>query len=275
MSEGLWIFGYGSLMWRPGFPYVRRTKARVHGLSRKLCVLSVHHRGTERRPGLVLGLDRGGVCDGMAFLVARDNVTDVRAYLKAREQVNGVYREARIQVTPTGPEGRADCGSETNRKAAAADRDPLKPAGREAEKQISAITFIVERAHPSYQPRLGLDEQAQMVLGASGLSGPNVAYVINTVLHLRQLGIEDRHLERLLVKLGPVFVRRCMTARSEKKRTQAGSADGEVGQSQITQHSAGSGDLKEMSGLPLPRSVKHRPMKTEQRKRFQYRSGRS
>ncbi|MEO1544961.1 MAG: gamma-glutamylcyclotransferase [Pseudomonadota bacterium] len=236
MTEGMWVFGYGSLMWRPGFPYTRRMRARVQGFTRRLCVLSVHHRGTERRPGLVLGLDRGGACDGIAYWVPQEEVKDVRDYLRAREQVNGVYREARIRMSLSHEQDQDTAQGVIDLASAQPNLD-----------EVWATTFIAERAHPSYQPELRLCEQAQIVSGAAGLSGHNVGYVVNTVTHLRELSIHDAQLERLLVVLGTVL------ARSN------GTATG------LSHHAP-------IVTKQLPRRLKHKPMRTDQRRRFSYRS---
>ena len=82
-----WVFGYGSLMWRPGFAHVETRRARLHGFRRLLCVTSHIYRGTPERPGLVLGLDRTGVCEGMAFLVPPERIGATLTYLTDREQV--------------------------------------------------------------------------------------------------------------------------------------------------------------------------------------------
>lgn len=163
-------------MWRPGFRYTRVEHARVTGFSRSFCVYSVHHRGTEERPGLVLGLDRGGTCEGLAYKVHEADLAETVAYLTAREQVNGVYREARLPAT-------------------------LLNAERE---QVIALTYIVERAHPSYASRLPLQVQAQLIRGASGLSGDNITYALNTISHLNTIGIRERSLDRLAVLIGPL-----------------------------------------------------------------------
>ncbi len=93
MSEDLWVFGYGSLMWRPGFEFLEKRPARLNGAHRALCVISHFHRGSPEKPGLVLGLDRGGSCRGIAFRVAAKNRDLVIQYLREREQVTSVYLE--------------------------------------------------------------------------------------------------------------------------------------------------------------------------------------
>ena len=179
MRHDLWIFGYGSLMWRPGFAHLEAVRARVTGYSRHFCVTSVHHRGSAARPGLVLGLDRGGVCEGVAYRVAAHDAAKVLGYLRAREQVNGVYREALIAAELHGGEART----------------------------VRAVTYLVERAHPSYAGRLPLSTQARLICGARGLSGVNIDYVINTLRHLAELRIREPELERLMVVIGRYFAR--------------------------------------------------------------------
>ena len=185
----LWVFGYGSLMWRPGFRHREVVRARLHGFKRCFCIYSVHHRGNEARPGLVLGLDRGGSCEGIAYRVADADVASTMAYLRAREQVNGVYREARVAI---------ELGEnlEVDRRGGVRERVGAKHA---SGSQVSAVTYLVERAHPSYAARLPLAKQAQFIRGASGLSGNNIEYLANTLAHLDVLGIRERELERLAV----------------------------------------------------------------------------
>lgn len=178
-THDLWIFGYGSLMWRPGFAFEERRHARLAGYRRCFCIYSTHHRGTGARPGIVLGLDRGGACEGIAYRVAPNQATATLAYLRAREQVNGVYREASLPVT-------------------------LATMPRH---EVRAITYVAERAHPSYAGALDLDTQAQLIRGARGRSGANLDYLINTVAHLAGLDIREPALERLLVRIGPIFRR--------------------------------------------------------------------
>jgi cation transport protein ChaC len=177
-DHDVWFFGYGSLMWRPGFPHEEARHARLVGYRRSFCIYSTHHRGTEARPGLVLGLDRGGVCEGMVFRVEASNAHSVLHYLRERELVSGVYREINTPIDIEGPGGH-----------------------------VRATAFVAERAHPSYAPALSLGVQARLIRGARGLSGANLDYFINTMRHLAELGIRERELERLLAMTGPHFGR--------------------------------------------------------------------
>jgi cation transport protein ChaC len=184
MSEGdhdLWVFGYGSLMWRPGFAYEAAQHARLVGWRRCFCIYSIHHRGTAARPGLVLGLDRGGTCEGIAFRVAASRAAETVRYLRAREQVNGVYREAHL---------------------------PIELMGE--RREVLALTYIVERGHPSYAGRLPLIHEARLIRGARGKSGNNLDYLISTLRHLDELGIREPDLERVLTLIGP-HTARCGT----------------------------------------------------------------
>jgi cation transport protein ChaC len=171
----LWIFGYGSLMWKPGFDHVEQHHARLVGYRRSLCIYSVHYRGTPRRPGLVLGLDRGGVCEGVAFRVAGAGAAPVLEALRRRELIYPVYREARLPVSL------------------------LRHGGAEVE----AVAFIAERCHPSYAGALPPTVKARLVRGAAGKAGTNIDYLANTLDHLAELGIRDARLERILAHVGP------------------------------------------------------------------------
>jgi cation transport protein ChaC len=170
MTE-LWVFGYGSLIWRPGFPYVERRVARLAGVHRALCVYSWVHRGTREKPGLVLGLDRGGACRGVAFRVAPQEWDGVLAYLREREQVTAVYLERMREV-------RFADGS----------------AGR-------ALTYLVDPTHGQYAGKLDEMTQFRIVSEAHGRSGDNRAYIINTAAHLAELGMSDVSLDRLARRL--------------------------------------------------------------------------
>ena len=172
MTE-LWVFGYGSLIWRPGFPYLERQVARVMGAHRALCVYSWVHRGTRKKPGLVLGLDRGGSCRGVAYRVAGENRDSVLAYLRERELVTEVYRE--VWWTIRFPKGA---------------RPPVK-----------ALTYLAVRDHVQYAGRLPRQTLLGMVKGGTGQSGANRDYVINTAAHLEALGLHDPLLAWLSAEL--------------------------------------------------------------------------
>jgi glutathione-specific gamma-glutamylcyclotransferase len=174
-SGELWVFGYGSLMWNPGFAYAEAHRARLDGWHRAFCITSTHHRGNAARPGLVLGLDRGQSCEGIVFRIAPEHAADVVRYLRQREQVNGVYRETRVPVRLSAPPHR----------------------------EVAALAYIVERAHPGYAGALPIATQARFIRGARGISGFNLDYLINTVAHLVELGIRERTLERVLALSAP------------------------------------------------------------------------
>jgi cation transport protein ChaC len=165
----LWVFGYGSLMWRPGFDVIERVPARLIGLHRALCVFSYVHRGTPEKPGLVLGLDRGGMCRGIAYRVAASKREKTIAYLRGREQVTSVYLE-------------------TVRRIELED---------EARRQVRALTYIVDRGHVQYAGRLSVEQSVHYVRQGHGRSGNNRDYVIETVRALEALGYRETDLHRI------------------------------------------------------------------------------
>ena len=172
-AEDLWVFAYGSLMWRPDFPFVERVESRLVGAHRALCVYSFVHRGTPERPGLVLGLDRGGTCRGIAYLVPAAERASTIAYLRAREQVTSVYRESMRPVW-------------------------LK---QEPERRVSALCYMVDRGHVQYAGRLTLEQQLHHVRQGHGQSGANRDYVIATVGALEELGYRETALHLLAQRL--------------------------------------------------------------------------
>ncbi|MER8382468.1 gamma-glutamylcyclotransferase [Mesorhizobium sp. M0142] len=167
-----WVFGYGSLIWRPGFAHVETRRARLHGYRRSLCVYSFVHRGSRERPGLVLGLDRGGSCIGLAFRVPGELRNEVITYLRERELVTNVYLERVLSVRL---DKRETDGGET----------------------VEAIAYVVDRSHEQYAGALDAAEAAAVVRGAVGQSGRNEDYVLSTLEHLEALGISDRWLEEV------------------------------------------------------------------------------
>ncbi len=162
-----WVFGYGSLMWRPGFAHTQTQRARLHGFRRSLCVTSHIYRGTRDRPGLVLGLDRGGSCVGMAFRVPHELRDEALAYLRDRELITSVYLERML------------------------------PIRLESGESAVAVAYVVDRTHEQYAGSLDEAAAARIVSGAVGQAGPNEEYVLNTVAHLKALGIRDHWLEEV------------------------------------------------------------------------------
>jgi cation transport protein ChaC len=173
LEGDLWVFGYGSLMWRPGFDYLEKVPARLIGEHRALCVYSFDHRGTPERPGLVLGLDRGGACRGIAYRVAASLRGDTIAYLRGREQTTNVYREVMRSVW----------------------------LNNEPRERVSALTYVADRGHVQYAGRLPLAEQLRIVQQGHGRSGNNRDYVLSTVKAIEAEGFRDDPLHQLALML--------------------------------------------------------------------------
>lgn len=168
-----WIFAYGSLMWNPGFEYLSSHMAELRGYRRSLCVKSIYHRGRPKKPGLVLGLDRGGACTGIAFEIAPENARSTMQYLRAREQVTNVYREITQPV-------RLLDGT---------------------DRIVRAAVYIVVRGHPQYAGPLPFERQLRMVFDGVGNSGNNIDYVVSTAEHLDECGIHEPELNRIAARL--------------------------------------------------------------------------
>ena len=164
-----WVFGYGSLMWRPGFDFLEQRAAMLYGYHRSFCVFSHVHRGTPDRPGLVFGLDRGGSCRGLAFRIASANENKVKDYLRRREQVTMIYLEEMVSLRLL-------------------DEPP---------RNVKALCFVVDRAHQQYAGKLDFAHQAELIANAEGQSGKNPDYLANMIMHLTERGIKDAGLERL------------------------------------------------------------------------------
>ncbi|HZP69677.1 MAG TPA: gamma-glutamylcyclotransferase [Pseudolabrys sp.] len=172
-DEDMWVFAYGSLMWRPGFVFLERRNARLVGAHRALCVYSFVHRGTPARPGLVFGLDRGGNCRGIAYRVAAAKRAETIAYLRSREQVTLVYRETWRRVW--------------------LDDDP--------QQSVHALCYVVDRGHRQYAGRLNLQEQLHFARQGHGRSGACRDYVLAAMKELHALGIRDPGLQVLAEQL--------------------------------------------------------------------------
>ncbi len=163
----LWVFAYGSLIWNPGFKFLEKNPARLFGYHRALCIYSHEHRGTKDQPGLVLGLDRGGSCKGVAYLIEQTKSDDTLNYLRSRELVTNVYHEASLEL-------HLDSGA-----------------------RVQAVTYIVDKNHNQYAGRLPLERQLQLIRQGNGQSGPNRDYLIATARHLNDLNIHDPRLNWL------------------------------------------------------------------------------
>lgn len=164
----LWVFGYGSLMWAPDFPHVERKTGRVHGYHRALCILSNRYRGTPEKPGLVMGLCRGGSCWGMAFRVRSGQAKEVLDQLWKREMLNRVYLPKFV---------------------------PISVAGRQ---RVKALAFVADTTHRQFVGELDVDGRARLVAQGIGQRGRCVDYIRNTLEHMRELGVHDPHLARIL-----------------------------------------------------------------------------
>jgi len=174
MDQSLWVFGYGSLIWHPGFPVVERHIARLDGWHRSFCMRSIHHRGTVEAPGLVLALDRApdARCDGVLFRVAPGAEDETLAALRERELVSSAYLEETLRVACPG----LGC-------------------------EVPALTYVIDPQHVQYCGGLPLEEQARIIARASGGRGPNRDYLFSTVEHLHALGIADADLDWLAARV--------------------------------------------------------------------------
>jgi len=164
-----WVFGYGSLIWKPGFDWAERRLAVLRGYRRRFCMTSIHYRGTPETPGLVLALDADpeGLCHGVAYRLDPDGAEGAMAYLRARELVSYAYDEH------------------------------LLPLDLEDGRSVEAYAYVMNRAHPQYRGGLSLAEQAEVIAHAAGPMGPNAEYLMNTVASLADLGLEDAELAEL------------------------------------------------------------------------------
>jgi glutathione-specific gamma-glutamylcyclotransferase len=165
----LWVFGYGSLIWHPGFDYAGRCLATLEGYSRSFCMASIHYRGTPECPGLVLALDLedGAACEGVAYRVGAPNAEATLEYLRARELVSYAYVEAWL------------------------------PVRLEDGREVEAVSYVMNRNHPQYRGDLDLPDQAEVIARAAGPNGSNWDYLLNTVEGLAALGLRDAQLDIL------------------------------------------------------------------------------
>ncbi|MGH6918672.1 MAG: gamma-glutamylcyclotransferase [Geminicoccaceae bacterium] len=170
LSRGVWVFGYGSLIWNPAFHFTDRVVGRVFGFHRRFCLWTHLGRGCPERPGLVLGLERGGSCRGVAYHIAQGAAREELDIVWRREMISDAYVPRWVDV-----------------------RTPIAT--------VRAITFTINQAHERYARDLSDEEAAAAIAGASGFLGACADYLINTVDHLAELGIHDRPLERLRARV--------------------------------------------------------------------------
>ena len=164
----MWVFGYGSLLWNPGFPFVEQRMASLRGYRRSFSMRSIHHRGTVEDPGLVLALDvkEQAVCDGLAFFVAAENQDATLEYLRERELISSAYIEKNLMID-------------------------VKGIGL-----VESVVYVIDETHVQYCD-LSLYEQAKIIAHAVGGRGPNWEYLRNTVNFLNASKIYDADLQWL------------------------------------------------------------------------------
>ncbi|WP_170466796.1 gamma-glutamylcyclotransferase [Ruegeria arenilitoris] len=165
----MWVFGYGSLLWNPGFPVVRSEHATLHGYARSFCMSSIHHRGTEDHPGLVLALDEqvDAHCKGLALAVEAGHEDRTLHELRERELISSAYVEKMLDVQLASGE------------------------------VVNAVTYVIDADHVQYCGGMPLEEQAQIIAHAVGGRGPNTEYLYNTAEHLAEIDLRDPDLEWL------------------------------------------------------------------------------
>jgi glutathione-specific gamma-glutamylcyclotransferase len=165
--DDLWIFGYGSLIWKPDFEFAERRPAKVHGWHRALKMWSRINRGTPERPGLVFGMLSGGSCQGMVFRIPKANGREVLAQLWAREMTLAVY-------------------------------DPKWLTCQTSHGPVEALAFTLSRKSPNHTGVLSEEEYRRIFMEATGIYGTTFDYAHRTLEELKRLNIRDRGLERLL-----------------------------------------------------------------------------
>jgi len=172
-EDGFWVFGYGSLVWNPGFEYQDRQIARLDDYARSFCMWSIHHRGTVENPGLVLALDaaKGTYCDGVAFYVGATSANATLATLRERELISSAYVEK------------------------------IHTIQLRNGKKVMALTYVIDPEHEQYCGGMALEAQAKIIANAVGGRGPNPEYLHNTAAHLAEIGLEDSELNWLSARV--------------------------------------------------------------------------
>jgi len=167
----MWVFGYGSLLWNPGFDPAEAVTATLDGYHRSFCMLSIHHRGTVEEPGLVLALDEADAqCTGVAFRVAPEDEDRVLAELRERELISSAYVEKHV------------------------------PLALQDGREVEALAYVISRDHEQYC-QFDLEKQAQLIARSVGGRGPNPEYLFNTADHLVKMGIDDPDMAWLVARV--------------------------------------------------------------------------
>lgn len=168
--DGLWVFGYGSLIWNPAFHYTEWQPARLHGFRRRFCLSASIGRGSPEKPGLMLALDYGGSCNGRAFYIAPDAVDSETDILWMREMISGAYHARLV---------------------------PIHLPGR----TVHGLTFVINRSHSRYVRDLPIEEKIRLLATGEGHLGSCREYLENTVAHLEEMNVRDRYLHELQQKI--------------------------------------------------------------------------
>ncbi len=169
-DNGLWVFGYGSLLWNPAFHFTEWQPARLHGFRRRFCLQASIGRGSPEKPGLMLALDHGGSCNGRAFHIAPDKIESETDILWMREMVSGAYNARLIKI-------------------------------RLSHETVTGLTFVINRAHPRYIAEMDIEDTARLVSSGEGHLGTCRDYLNNTIAHLDEMKVKDRYLHELQQKI--------------------------------------------------------------------------
>ena len=170
-SGDIWVFAYGSLIWRPDFPYISSHRAKLLGYHRAFCLRSYHYRGTETCPGLVLALNKGGECDGVVLKISPGHEYETLEALWMREMISYAYKPM------------------------------LHPLTLDAtDQEIQALTFVIDTEHTQYAGDLSEDEVLKSILQAEGSAGKNVDYLLQTHNCLKEMNINDDYIASLAHK---------------------------------------------------------------------------
>ena len=170
MAQDLWVFGYGSLIWNPAFHYVEKRPALLQGWHRRFCLKLYLGRGTPETPGVMLALDHGGACKGVAFRIAAEKIREELGLLWLREMYGGAYLARWVNLC----------------------------AGKE---RFRGMTFVINKAHPRYLKELSVEQTAALISTGCGALGTCREYLENTVQHLKELGLRDTGLSRIVAAL--------------------------------------------------------------------------